>query len=617
MRRCRNLVSGEVCDYFVVGYDEVPFWYCTDGVLVKTCNYIVRDGRGCISLYENIDLFEGSFERILENDVVSPPPVDTDEDSDCGHPIRRREYYGENFFKCWECFKIIGQEAVVESPPPTEDILEKGREHVEAFNNRMDELNGLGICKNKRTGTLHTFKLYDKPVDGITVISDDGEFDYFTMDFNQMFDVVKFPGVESPASNVDASFIGDTLDHPIGRKCISKETRNVYDCFIVGSDAEPEWFNRIDRTRIQEIELYAEGPVYAINTERILLYEEVPFFHSYDLIADANAEYGSMNKDEKDAVLTHGVYACPVGGYGEKSAAARFCRCRNDHSVVHEYFVYGIDANPRWFNGTAFSKGTYVVKRGDNGSVFIMMDQHDFIRNLEVVDKLVLTDKDGKKTENYIGKVSEEEMESVSVNYLCTDDGYTVKIDAAKYATDRIIDSITNDATERPEKMVVNDGDSVAAGTKVHTDHWGEEEEDLSQYIELTFNANLCKDENGEEYIYFKKGDDIPEWFKLSGSHLKFYQDYIIYYGWLDFRSLTERKFNYKFKEMPGGEVTIRIPLYEEENLNIPKDIKDAKHWFEKAMNAEVFKYLVLKNIDEDGIVDMLKLYKSETNGRN
>lgn len=27
MRRCKNLVSGEICEYFIMGIDEKPEWY--------------------------------------------------------------------------------------------------------------------------------------------------------------------------------------------------------------------------------------------------------------------------------------------------------------------------------------------------------------------------------------------------------------------------------------------------------------------------------------------------------------------------------------------------------------------------------------------------------------
>ena len=163
MRKCKNLVSGEVCDYFVYCdmLTNIPSWYKKIGSNLKTGNHLVRDKYELIYVFDDYEKFSEQYEIV--------------------HPITEGE--------------------CVESPPATEDILEKGRGHVEAFNNRMDELNGLGICKNKRTGTLHTFKLYDKPVDGITVISDDGEFDYFTRYFNQMFDVVKSPGVESPPAH--------------------------------------------------------------------------------------------------------------------------------------------------------------------------------------------------------------------------------------------------------------------------------------------------------------------------------------------------------------------------------------------------------------------------------
>jgi len=430
MRRCRNLVSGEVCDFFVYDVDVIPDWFVGYGVI--GFGYYVNDNCGGIRMFNTSDRFASFYEDVSE-------------------------------------LKDISTYTSVDSPPPTEDILEKGREHVEAFNNRMDELKYTGICQDKESRGYYIYK-----VDGSSFCVYREKECYFTREFfHEIFYVIKEP-------NVDASFVGDTLEH-VGRKCKDLKTECVHNFFVHWQDNIPEWFDVSKVTNsVKKWLLNSIDPLYIVDhisdmDDCLVMYKE-DFDKSYKELF-SKVEYISIERKEGAT--------CPVGGCVDKSAAARFCRCRNDHSVVHEYFIYGTDVTPKWFKkiyigcigGYNFVTHNYILRRKSDGKISIITNE-DFNKNLEVVDKLVLTDMYGKKNENYIGKISEEEMESVSVNYLCTDDGYTVKIDAAKYATDRMINSVTNDTSKRPEKIVVNDG--VAAGTKVHTDNW---QEGLDEYV--------------------------------------------------------------------------------------------------------------------------------------
>ncbi len=440
---CKSKSSGTEYEYFIVGSGEEPYWF-------KSVNrerieefedyadiplYAINIER--IYLYEK-DQFFGSYDIVSENGVGSPPAA----------PSLHNSLEGPRFCRLIDSnilheYFVLGLDTVPEWSKDEKKI-------------RLDRyVKGTNIVRsNEKNNFDFPFFMND-----IVCIGNE--------EFDNCFKVV---------TDVDASFVSDTFDH-VGKKCITSDGLHTYNYFIYGEDKTPDWF---DIYRVSHIErMFIDSGRYIVNSffndnHPYAILHKIHFDMWYVPLTDAHAEYGSIIREKTEDTYT---VKRPIdsGAYlsAEDVAAARFCRCRNDHSVVHEYFVYGTDVTPEWFKGTDFSKGTYIVKRGDNGSVFVM-DQHDFIKNLEVVDKLVLTDMYGKKNENYIGKVSEEEMESVSVNYLCTDDGYTVKIDAAaKYATDRMINSIANDASKRPEKMVVNDG-VVAAGTKVHTDNWQE-----------------------------------------------------------------------------------------------------------------------------------------------
>jgi hypothetical protein len=331
MGKCMNLVSGEVCEYFVFGFGEKPAWFKHDRYIEEK-SYVVRDTKGVIHVFEN-------------------------------------------YTKYGEMYKMVPSDTV-----ESVDLLEKGKEHVEAFNDRMDKLNSMDSL------------------------------------------------------NVDASFVSNSIDHVV-KKCKSKETGIVYDCFIVGSGDEPDWFKRVDSKRIEQFKDYADLPLYAINNEKIYLYENDKFFDWYDIVCPASAEYGSMEKNE-------GV-TCPVGGCGNKSAAARFCRCRNDHSVIHEYFIYGIDAPPSWFDDTVYSKNTCVVRRGDSGSVFVM-SKEDFIKNIEDC-----------QIDGTVAVLDEPISETDKTNVTKDENTYNwLKVVNSKGVNISVVDD--------PKKLVINDGTKTA-----------------------------------------------------------------------------------------------------------------------------------------------------------
>ncbi len=503
MRRCKNLISSEVCEYFVFGIDETPWWF-KQTKYINPGTFFVSDTKGMIHEFGDYDKFSERCEiihHITENECIeshpatevdgmpyvdsggvpsqycdtskfvaigpmdgdvpvndggeSPPPANT---GICRFKASGTEYeyfiVGSGEEPYW--FKSVNRERIEEfedyadiplyainieriylyekdqffgsydivsengvgSPPATEDILEKGREHVEAFNNRMEELKYTGICQDKESKGYYSYK-----VDGTSFCVYMKKECYFTREFfHKIFYVVKEPDIISPPNDVDTSFVGDTLEH-VGRKCRLNDRVETYDYFIYGRDEIPVWF---DFSKLREYDkVFLENSKYGIYVVNKFINDQRPYVILNRL--DFNKLYIDYAPAEDGSIESNNGSACTVGGCVDKSAAAkkvnkgegpRFCRCKSNHSNVREYFIYGVDKVPKWFNEWSKIKGfhKYIIKNSPCENFYISEDV--FNQNLEV----------------------------------CGPNG----------------------------EVAVLDEDSVAAGTKVHTDNW---QKGLDEYV--------------------------------------------------------------------------------------------------------------------------------------
>jgi hypothetical protein len=326
MRKCKNLVSGEVCDFFVYDVDVIPDWFVGYGVI--GFGYYVNDNCGGIRMFNTSDRFAFFYEDVSE-------------------------------------LKDISTYTSVDSPPPTEDLLEKGREHVEAFNNRMDELKYTGICQDKESKGYYIYK-----VDGSSFCVYREKECYFTREFfHTIFYVVKEP-------DVDASFVGDTLEY-IVRKCRPKYGHDgkMFDLFIYGQDKSPKWFDYKSLNEKQKDLLRRKGIGYVVNElykkDKVFIFTHKTFMQYMEEIdMNAHAEYGSIERNDDGYTVKRPVDSGAYLSAEDVDAAGTKVHTDNWQKGLDEYAkksdVSDIDRAEQWFNNLHPEVFKYIVLRDLN-----------------------------------------------------------------------------------------------------------------------------------------------------------------------------------------------------------------------------------------------------------
>jgi len=335
MRKCKNLVSGEVCDYFVY-YDmltNLPFWYIGGNAGLCSYNHVVRNKNGFHHIFDNYKMFREQYDVTYSNMGIGS----------------------------------------VESPHPTEDLLEKGREHVEAFNNRIDELKYTGICQDKESKSYYGYK-----VDGSSFCVYREKECYFTREFfHTIFYVIKEPNVESPpTSDVDASFVGDTLEHVV-RKCRPKYGHDgkMFDLFIYGQDKSPKWFDYKSLNEKQKDLLRRKGIGYVVNElykkDKVFIFTHKTFMQYMEEIdMNAHAEYGSIERNDDGYTVKRPVDSGAYLSAEDVDAAGTKVHTDNWQKGLDEYAkksdVSDIDRAEQWFNNLHPEVFKYIVLRDLN-----------------------------------------------------------------------------------------------------------------------------------------------------------------------------------------------------------------------------------------------------------
>ena len=356
--------------------------------------------------------------------------------------------------------------------------------------------------------------------------------------------------------------------------------------------------------------------------------------------------------------------------------AARFCKLKSGPKFIHEYFIFGYDAVPDWFkevypqwqynnNGVVnFPYVVWLVEDVHNKKV-LFLKKDDFEKYFEVVFI------------HQVGYKVKEAMEENGGPIDVVDAAKELKINDAPFGTCRrkdennLLDYVVYregyDIYPDWFDLVREDGRNIFDGDYFVYDReknkvYVNRQDDFSKnyviskdyaYVSIKFLEKMAKDPANwkeeevkslvsEGRICYKKGNDFYFNFFVYGvdNYPSWYDDKNIYHerlkegDWV-VRDFSDNKYDFDiylaenhakdiFEEIEDVEfydnsVIVDRDKYNEikEQIDLLKLLPDANQWFKK-LAPEVFRYLVIRDMNSnDGMVNMLKLYKLETNGRN
>ena len=514
VRKCRDRVNGEICDYFVYGKNETPAWYNQDRP-VHDGTYVIKDNSGNIHYFKlDISLIE-KFEFIDEQPFADDESVGYIVPPSSGKRCIHRGTGIECDYFVWDIDAVPGWCDIVGGVgdyvvcDPEGMILCYSYEN---FNNNYKELDFELVEGWERCVRYMDGRVFSYCVDGSSFI------DRIIVRIGKGHDMV-----------IDRNFF--------------------YMCFSVrGNFGEP----------------IKEGVDYSVGV----------------FGKDDGSVLGSSNEE----VLVE---------------SPRYCVNKKDPSTVYTYFIYGKDKTPDWYKRLKKETSQKVLS--------------DF--NLSEVEKC----------NPYIVA----EGNSFEEIWFCPEgEGFDTKY--SNCDVNGVLDEPSEYVSGSDGEVAVLDED-VAAGTKVHTDNW---QKGLDEYVE----KEEAKSSVNEGRICWRKSDtfifnffvygvdNYPSWYNDENT----FHQYLKEGDWV-VRDFSRNRYDFYFYSCPNmvagvfeeiedvefydNSVIVDRDQYNEikEQMELRKMLPDANQWFKK-LAPEVFRYLVIRDMNRnDGTVDMLKLYKSET----
>ena len=173
-------------------------------------------------------------------------------------------------------------------------------------------------------------------------------------------------------TDVDDSFVGDTLDH-VGKKCLTNDGLHTYNYFIYGEDKTPDWF---DISKVSHFDkMIIEEGVYIVNSffndnHPYAILHKVHFESWYVPLTDAHAEYGSREKIEDTYTVKRPVDSGAYLSAEDVDAAGTKVHTDNWQKGLDEYVkksdVSDIDRAEQWFNNLHPEVFKYIMLRDLN-----------------------------------------------------------------------------------------------------------------------------------------------------------------------------------------------------------------------------------------------------------